>query len=99
MQPLFLFTNSDAAYTVTAIAITAVIIAVIAVMIVKAGKLFKKKNWAYYLYLFAMFMVAYFFVALLIDRHELRYSIISGLVNGVVFTALWWIIDKAMNKM
>ena len=65
----------------------------------KTKKLFKKKNWAYYLCLFAMFMVAYFFVALLIDRHELRYSIISGLVNGVVFTALWRLIDKAMDKM
>ena len=64
----------------------------------KTKKLFKKKSWTFYLILFAMFMVAYFFVALLIDRHELRYSIISGLVNGVVFTALWWILDKVMDK-
>ena len=99
MQPLFLYTNSDAAYTVTAIAITLVIIAVIAVLIVKAEKLFKKKSWTFYLILFAMFTEAYFLVALLIDRHELGYSIISGLVNGVVFTVLWWLIDKAMNKM
>ena len=65
----------------------------------KTKKLFKKKNWAYYLCLFAMFMVAYFFVAMLFDKHEMRYSIISGLVNGVVFTALWWIIDKAIGKL
>lgn len=99
MIPLFLYTDSDTAYTVTAIAITLVIIAVIAVLIVKAEKLFKKKSWTFYLILFAMFTVAYFFVALLIDKHALRYSIISGLVNGVVLTALWCLLDKAMNKM
>ena len=64
----------------------------------KAKKLFKQKSWAYYLCLFAIFMVAYFLVALLFDKHELRYSIISGLVCGVVFTALWWLLDKAMEK-
>ena len=65
----------------------------------KVKKLFKKKNWAYYLCLFALFTVAYFLVALVFDKHELRYSVISGLVCGVAFTALWWIIDKAMGKM
>ena len=65
----------------------------------KAKKLFKKKNWAYYLCLFVVFTVAYFLVALLFDKHELRRSIISGIVSGVVFTALWWLLDKAMKKM
>ena len=65
----------------------------------RAKKLFKKKNWAYYLCLFVTFTVVYFFVALLFDKHELRYSIISGLVGGVVFTALWWILDLAMDNI
>ena len=64
----------------------------------KVKKLFKQKNWVYYLCLFVIFTVAYFFVALLLDKHELGYSIISGLVNGVVFTALWWFLDKVMDK-
>ena len=64
----------------------------------KANRLFKKKNWAYYLCLFVVFTVAYFFVALLIDKHELRYSIISGFINGVALTVLWWLLDKAMDK-
>lgn len=65
----------------------------------KTKKLFKKKNWTYYLFLFVIFTVAYFLVALLFDKHELRYSIISGLVSGVVFTALWWLIDKVGCKI
>ena len=64
----------------------------------KTKKLFKKKNWAYYLCLFVIFTVAYFFVALLFDKHDLRYSIISGLVGGVVFTVLWWFLDQAQNN-
>ena len=64
----------------------------------KVKKLFKQKNWVYYLCLFVIFTVAYFFVALLFDKHELRYSVISGIVSGVVFTALWWILDKVMKK-
>ena len=39
-------------------------------------KLFKKKNWAYYLF-----------------------SIISGVVCGVVFTILWWFIDQGHEQI
>ena len=65
----------------------------------KIKKLFKQKNWAYYLCLFVIFTVAYFLVALFFDKHELRYSIISGLVSGMVFTALWWVLDKVMDNI
>ena len=65
----------------------------------KEKKLFKKKNWTYYLCLFVFFTVGYFLAALLFDKHDLRYSIISGLVGGVFFTALWWLLDKAMDKI
>ena len=65
----------------------------------KAKNLFKKKSWAYYLCLFVIFTVAYFLVTLLIDKHELRYSIISGLVGGVIFTALWWILDLVFEQI
>ncbi|MCR4659424.1 MAG: hypothetical protein K5650_03910 [Bacteroidales bacterium] len=50
-----------------------------------------KRNWVFYLLLFIMFAVAELMVGLFIDKHELRHSIISGLVGGVIFTALWWI--------
>ena len=57
-------------------------------------KLFKRKNWAYYLCLFAIFTVAFFLVTLLIDKHDVRYAVISGLVSGVIFTLLWLFLDK-----
>ena len=57
-------------------------------------KLFKKKNWAYYLCLFAIFTVAFFLVSLLFGKHDVRYAVISGLVSGVIFTLLWLFLDK-----
>lgn len=65
----------------------------------KTKKLSKKKNWVYYLCLFAIFTVAFSLVALLFDKHELRYSVISGIVSGVVSTALWWLFDKIQRKV
>ncbi len=46
-------------------------------------KLFKKKNWAYYLFLFGVFTLVDFLVNILFSHHELRHSIISGVVCGV----------------
>ncbi|MBO4281989.1 MAG: hypothetical protein J5873_02195 [Bacteroidales bacterium] len=54
-----------------------------------------KKCWAFYLFLFVLFTVAYFLVGLLLDKYGMRHSIISGLVGGVVGTFLWWLLDQA----
>lgn len=63
-------------------------------------KIAKKRKWTFYLMLFAIFTVVDFIVNMLIDRHDLRYAIIDGLVGGVVFTVLWWLFDtpKTENK-
>ncbi len=57
-------------------------------------KLFKKKNWAYYLFLFGVFSLAFFLVRILFDHDGLRSAVIGGLVSGVVFTILWWFLDQ-----
>ncbi len=58
-------------------------------------KLFKKKNWGYYLFfLFAVFFLAFFLVRILFDHDGLRSAVIGGLVSGVVFTILWWFLDQ-----
>ena len=57
-------------------------------------KLFKKRNLAYYLFLFGVFTLVFFLVNILFSHHELRYSIINGVVSGVVFTILWWFLDQ-----
>ena len=62
-------------------------------------KLFKKKNWAYYLFLFAVFTFVDFLVNILFSHHELRYSIINGVVSGVVFTILWWFLDQGHEQI
>ena len=61
-------------------------------------KLFKKKNWAYYLFLFGVFSLAFFLVRILFDHAGLRSAVIGGLVSGVVFTILWWFSDQATSK-
>ena len=62
-------------------------------------KLFKKKNWAYYLFLFGVLTLVDFLVNILFSHHELRHSIISGVVCGVVFTILWWFIDQGHEQI
>ena len=62
-------------------------------------KLFNKKNWAYYLFLFGVFTLVDFLVNILFSHHELRYSIISGVVSGVVFTILWWFHDQSLEQI
>ncbi len=62
-------------------------------------KLFKKKNWAYYLLLFGVFTVVDFLVNILFDHDGLRSAVIGGLVSGVVFTILWWFIDQGHEQI
>ncbi len=62
-------------------------------------KLFKKKNWAYYLFLFGVFSLAFFLVRILFDHDGLRSAVIGGLVSGVVFTILWWFLDQGHEQV
>lgn len=62
-------------------------------------KLFKKKNWAYYLFLFGVFSLAFFLVRILFDHDGLRSAVIGGLVSGVVFTILWWFLDQGHEQI
>ena len=62
-------------------------------------KLFKKKNWAYYLFLFGVFSLAFFLVRILFDHDGLRSAVIGGLVSGVVFTILWWFLDQGYEQI
>ena len=59
----------------------------------------KKKGWAFYLLLFGIFTVVDFLVNILFSHNELRYSIINGLVSGVVFTILWWFLDQGHEQI
>lgn len=58
----------------------------------------RKRNWIYYLLLFAVFVLAFFLVDKLVDGQSLRYSVIKSLVSGVIFTALWWLLDRGQHK-
>jgi len=59
----------------------------------------KKKGWAFYLFLFGVFTLVDFLVNMLFSHHELRYSIINGVVSGVVFTILWWFLDQGHEQI
>ena len=43
-------------------------------------KQFKKKNWAFYLFMFGVFTVAFFLVDWLIDKHEAGYAVVRELL-------------------
>lgn len=58
----------------------------------------KKRKWTFYLLLFAIFTVVDFVVNMVIDKHDLRYAIIDGLVGGVIFVGLWWLIERPLEK-
>lgn len=62
-------------------------------------KLFKKKNWAYYLFLFGVFALAFFLVRILFDHDEILRAAIGGLVSGGVFAALWWFLDRGHEQV
>ena len=55
---------------------------------------FKKKDWVYYLTVFAGYTVVFFLSSKLFGR-EWRFSIISGLVSAIIFTPL----TALMNHM
>lgn len=48
---------------------------------------FKKKDWVYYLIVFVIYTVVFFLGSKLFGG-EWRYSIISALVGGIIFTPL-----------
>lgn len=58
----------------------------------------KKRKWTFYLLLFAIYAVVNFVVSLFIDKHDLRYAIIDGLLGGVIFVGLWWVIARPLEK-
>ena len=62
-------------------------------------KAYKKRGWAFYLFLFVIFTSVDCLVDILLFDHELRYSVISGLVSGVVFTILWWFLDQGHEQI
>ena len=57
----------------------------------------KKRDWVYYLTLFGVFSVAFFLSPLLIDGRSLRYALVNGLIHGVVFAGLWWLVDALIR--
>lgn len=61
-------------------------------------KLPKKRKWPYYLMIFSIFTVADIVVSLVIDQHNLRHSVIQGLVSGVIFTGLWWLLESPQKE-
>lgn len=58
-------------------------------------KLFKKRNWAFYLTMFLVFSIAFFLVEMLIDGMTIRRAVIGGLVSGTFFTFLDWVISPS----
>lgn len=62
-------------------------------------KQFKKRNWAFYLFMFGVFTVAFFLVDWLIDKHEAGYAVVSGIISGIIMTVLWWFFDQAHEKI
>lgn len=57
----------------------------------------KKRDWVYFLTQFGMFAVAFFLSALLIDGRTVGYALRNGLIHGVVFAGLWWLVDALIR--
>ena len=51
-------------------------------------KHFKKKDWVYYLTVFVAYSVAFALVTKLFPGYTWTYTLISGVIGGVVFTLL-----------
>ena len=62
-------------------------------------KIFKKRNWVFYLIMFVVLAVAYFLVDWLISGLSLRRAIIGALVGGVIFTILFWFGDQGIEQI
>ena len=92
------FFSSGTGLTIVAIFIVLAVIGGIALLI-RISRRKHKRSFAYYLILFAVFTMLFFLSALLIDKHMLLYSVINGLIHGVVFTVLWWLFDQGHEQI
>ncbi len=57
----------------------------------------KKMDWVYYLTLFGVFSVVFFLSPLLIDGRTVGYALRNGLIHGVVFAGLWWLVEALIR--
>lgn len=57
----------------------------------------KKMDWVYYLTLFGVFSVVFFLLSLLFEGRTVRYSVVNGLIHGVVFAGLWWLVEALIR--
>ena len=62
-------------------------------------KIFKKRNWTFYLIEFIAVTIAFFLVDWLCSGLSLRRSIIGGLVGGVLMTILFWFFDQGFAQI
>ena len=92
------FLSSGTGLTIVSIIIVLAVIGGIALLI-RIARRKHKKSFAFYLILFAVFTMLFFLSALLIDKHVLLYSVISGLIHGVVVTLIWWFFDQGHEQI
>ncbi len=62
-------------------------------------KLFKKKNWAFYLFMLCVFSLAFFLADWLINKHNPGNAAVGGIISGVIMTVLWWFFDQAHEQI
>lgn len=62
-------------------------------------KLFKKKNWIFYLVLFCVFAVVFLLFDIFVDKNSFNHAVLDGLLHGVIITSLWWIADQASESI
>lgn len=62
-------------------------------------KIFKKRNWKFYLIEFVAVTIAFFLVDWLCSGLSLRRSIIGGLVTGVLMTIIFWFFDQGTKQI
>ena len=98
MEILTSFFISSTGLTIVAIIIVLAVIGGIALLL-RIVRRKHKKSFAFYLILFAVFTMLFFLSALLIDKHVLLYSVIDGLIHGVVVTVLWWLFDQGHEQI
>ena len=62
-------------------------------------KIFKKRNWTFYLIEFIAVTIAFFLVDWLCSGLSLRRSIIGGVVGSVIITILFWFFDQGFEQI
>jgi hypothetical protein len=62
-------------------------------------KLFKKKNWLFYLVWFCVFTVIFLLFDIIVDKNSFSHAVFDGLLHGVIITVLWWIADQASESI